>query len=197
MAAEPVFLSPLVDQLTGFGQVSTLTILQHLFSSYGVIDKIDPEENSVKMMGPYDPAEPLAWIIEQLEKGRGFVRVGGQTIFEAMIMSKGITPLAQTGIFNDDIREWRRKSPEPKTWAKLKTNFTERIKSRKDQWQPQENGGTPRQCKTSTVHQCPLKKSTTRRSKTYKQSCRECEHKAMSWKDWNKPIQSLPYRTPR
>ena len=25
--AEPVFLSPLVDQLTGFGQVSTLTML--------------------------------------------------------------------------------------------------------------------------------------------------------------------------
>ena len=28
---EPVFLSPLVDQLTGFGQVSALTMLQHLF----------------------------------------------------------------------------------------------------------------------------------------------------------------------
>ena len=37
-AVEPVFLSPLVDQLTGFGQVSALTIIQHLFSSYRVID---------------------------------------------------------------------------------------------------------------------------------------------------------------
>ena len=32
-ALEPVFLSPLVDQLTGFGQVSAITMLQHLFSS--------------------------------------------------------------------------------------------------------------------------------------------------------------------
>ena len=58
-AVEPVLLSPLVDQLTGFGQVTALTMLQYLFSSYRVIDKIDIKENAVKMMGPYDPAEPL------------------------------------------------------------------------------------------------------------------------------------------
>ena len=43
-AVEPVFLSPLVDQHTDFGQVSVLTMLQHLFSSYGAIDEIDLEE---------------------------------------------------------------------------------------------------------------------------------------------------------
>ena len=59
-AVEPVFLSPLVDQLTGFGQVSALTILQNLFSSYEAIEKIDLKENAVNMMGPYYPAEFLA-----------------------------------------------------------------------------------------------------------------------------------------
>ena len=59
-AVEPLLLSPLVDQITGFGQVSALTILQHIFSIYGAIDKIDLEENAVKMMGPYDPTESLA-----------------------------------------------------------------------------------------------------------------------------------------
>ena len=68
-AVEPVFLSPLVDQLTGFGQVTSLTMLQHIFSRYGVIDEINLEENAVKMMEPYDPVEPLARLIEQLEKG--------------------------------------------------------------------------------------------------------------------------------
>ena len=59
-AVEPVFLSPLVDQLAGFGQVSELTMLQHLFSSYKIIYEINLEENSVKMMGPYNPMEPLS-----------------------------------------------------------------------------------------------------------------------------------------
>ena len=40
-----------------------------------------------------------------------------------MMMSKGITLLAQTGIFNDDIREWRRQSTNLKTWAKYKLFF--------------------------------------------------------------------------
>ena len=32
------------------------------------------------MMGPYDPPEPLALLIKQLEKGREFTGGGGQTI---------------------------------------------------------------------------------------------------------------------
>ena len=60
----------MVDQLTGFGQVTALTMLQHLLSIYWAIDEIDLEENAVKMMGSYDLAESLARLIEQLEKGR-------------------------------------------------------------------------------------------------------------------------------
>ena len=102
-SVEPVLLSPLVYQITWFRQVSALTMLQHLFSSYGAIEKIDLKKNAVKMMGPYYPAEPLARIIEQLEKGREFARAGGQTIPDSMMMSKIFTLLAQTGIFNDNI----------------------------------------------------------------------------------------------
>ena len=63
---EPVFLSSLVDQLTGFGQMYVLTMIQHLFLSYGTINEIDLEENAVKIMGPYDPADPPAQLIGQL-----------------------------------------------------------------------------------------------------------------------------------
>ena len=83
-------------------------MLQHLFSSYRAIDKIDLEENAVKMMGPYDPAEPLYRSIEQLEKGREYVQAGGQMISDAMMVYKRITLLEQTTVFNKDIREWRR-----------------------------------------------------------------------------------------
>ena len=114
-AVEPVLLCPMVDQLTGFVQVSALIMMQHLFSSYEAIDNIDLEENAVKIMGPYNPAEPLARIIEQLEKWREFARAGGQKISGAMMMSKGIALLAQKVIFNYDLREWRRQSANLKT----------------------------------------------------------------------------------
>ena len=68
-------------------------MIQHILTIYGVIDEINLEENTVKMMGPYNPAEPLAQLIKQLEKGREFVRAGGQTISNDMMVSKGITLL--------------------------------------------------------------------------------------------------------
>ena len=54
-AEEPVLLSPLVDHLTGFLQMSALTMIQHLLLRYGAIDEIDLEENAVNMMGLYEP----------------------------------------------------------------------------------------------------------------------------------------------
>ena len=38
-------------------------------------------------------------------------------------MSKGITLLEQIAKFNEDIRERRRKSTDPKTWKAFKTLF--------------------------------------------------------------------------
>ena len=40
-----------------------------------------------------------------------------------IIVSKGITLLAQTAIFNKDIREWRRQANDQNTWAKFNIFF--------------------------------------------------------------------------
>ena len=58
-AVEPVFPSPMVDQLTGFGQVSALTMLQRLFSRCGVIEKIDLKEMQSRWWVHTTPRNPL------------------------------------------------------------------------------------------------------------------------------------------
>ena len=130
---EPVLLSPLVDQLTGFGQVSALTMLQHLFSRYGEIDEIDLEENAVKIIGPYNPAEPLARLIEQLEKGREFARSGGQTIYDAMMISKGITLLEQIVILMMTSESGHENPPTSRRGKNINYFPTERTESKKKQ----------------------------------------------------------------
>ena len=69
MTVQVFSLYPLVDQLTGFRQMTAIQIIYNLFNSYREIDKIDPEENAVNMMGPYETTEPLDRLIEKLEKG--------------------------------------------------------------------------------------------------------------------------------
>ena len=58
-----------MDQLVAFGQMTELQMIQQLFNSYRVIDEINLEENAVKIMGTYDPVEPLDRLFGQLEKG--------------------------------------------------------------------------------------------------------------------------------
>ena len=43
-AVQPLFLSPLWDQLMQIGKFTVLHMLQHMFSSNGEIDEINPEE---------------------------------------------------------------------------------------------------------------------------------------------------------
>ena len=78
--------------------------MDHLFSSCGEIDNINLEGNDVKMMGTYNPEEPLACLIEHLAKGLELLCDRGQTISDVMVVSKVITLLIQTMTFNDYIR---------------------------------------------------------------------------------------------
>ena len=89
MVLELVFLSPLVDHLTGFGQVSILTILQHISLSYVTIDEIGPEENAIKIMGTYNPKKPISWLIKQLGKGVEFARAGVRQFLTPWWFQKG------------------------------------------------------------------------------------------------------------
>ena len=78
-------------------------MLQHIFNSYGAIEKIYLKKNALKMIGTYDPAKPLSRLIEKLKKGRELAHAGGKTISNMMMVSRGITILAQIYTFNEDI----------------------------------------------------------------------------------------------
>ena len=47
---QSVLLYPMVDQLAGLRQVTTLDMNQHVFNSYKTIYKVNLEEKGVKMM---------------------------------------------------------------------------------------------------------------------------------------------------
>ena len=82
-------------------------MMNHICRAYKAIDEIYLIENLVKMMGLYNPVENVARLIEQLLKGQDFARPKGEPIADAMMVSKDITLLSETTIFNDDIQKRR------------------------------------------------------------------------------------------
>ena len=75
------------------------------------------------MKGYHDFAEPLARLIEKFGKGKDFVHAGRKTISNSMMVSKWITLLAQTAMFNKDTKERGRQTTDLKTCANYKTFF--------------------------------------------------------------------------
>ena len=69
MAVQQYFLSISMDQLIGFGKVTSLKMLQHFFRLYVAIGEINLKENPVKIIRPYDHTEPFDHLIEKLKKG--------------------------------------------------------------------------------------------------------------------------------
>ena len=106
----PIPRNCIPDSLKGiirFPGPSGIGSSRKLFIFYRAIEEIDLEENGVKMMGPYNPAEPLACLIKQLEKGRDFAYAVGQTIVDTMMFTKGVNLLINMATINEDIRECR------------------------------------------------------------------------------------------
>ena len=95
-------------------------MMNHICRAYKAIDEIYLIENLVKMMGLYNPVENVARLIEQLLKGQDFARPKGEPIADAMMVSKDITLLSETTIFNDDIQKRRWQPADLNTWPELK-----------------------------------------------------------------------------
>lgn len=98
-------METLRNQYSGYQSQSVVDIMTHLYDNYRKVEDIDIETNKVKMMKPWDPTKPLANLVKQLEDGRDFTQAEGYTITNREMISKEITLLTNTTLFNQDIRE--------------------------------------------------------------------------------------------
>ena len=151
---KPVLLSPLVDYLTGFGQVSALTMLQHLFSSYRATDTIDLEENAVKTISPYNSSEPPARLIEQLEK---WERIRESRRPENIQSHDDVKRNHPSGANRDFKRQHQRVETticRPQDVVDIQLFFPPSA------LRAEKSSNNRGQCKTSTVHHLSLQNST-------------------------------------
>ena len=142
------------------------------------------------MIGPCDPVQPLARLIEKLEKGIEFALSGGQTISDVIMVSKGITILSQMYMFNKDIRECRRQTTYLNTWANYNTFFH---KAHRDQSREVTTAGKGGYIATvHNIYGVPPPPTEENHKAIHNLNPKEFRHRVMIWKDRHKPMQSLP-----
>lgn len=130
-AVLPTFLSILRDPELGFAQVTTIALLTHLRDTYGVIDADALAANELSLEREWSPDDPIEDLWSHILECQRFSTNGGDPISNATAVRAAIKVLTKSGVFNDDLRDWRKRTPVQHTWANVVTDFTRANKERK------------------------------------------------------------------
>jgi hypothetical protein len=131
IAAIPdTFIKILKDEDYGYANVTTLTLLTHLDTTYGTVTPDDLDENIRKMNREWSPTQPLEDLWNQIMECRRFA-TAHDPISEAAAIRSAVNNLENSGVFTDALKEWRRKPVLEQTWDNLKTAFEQADKERR------------------------------------------------------------------
>jgi hypothetical protein len=122
-AVPATFINHVRDEMLGFANISVLTILTHLDTTYGKLTTDDLDLNMANMHQDWNPSTPLETLFEQIRKCRAFA-ADTDPISESTAVRAIIQNLEKTGAFTDAIRDWRKRADVDKTLANLRTDFT-------------------------------------------------------------------------
>ena len=124
IAAIPAdYLRGLADPELGLGSVTCLTILSHLWDTWGAITQIELDANSLRMHTPWHPPTPIDKLFTQLDDGVRFATAGNDTPSAPSVVRLGYNLILATGLFDVPCRDWRAKPEAAKTLAQFIVHF--------------------------------------------------------------------------
>ena len=123
-AVDDMFTRALKNRYIGYANVSTKELLAHLFTTYGQINGGDLRKNEEVMNTPYDVNLPIEVLFDQIEDGMDYADAGNHPFTPAQIVMKGQQLIQETGMFQDDMKAWKRLPAIERTWDRLKIDFT-------------------------------------------------------------------------
>ena len=116
------YLRSFKNKYTGYANVKCLDILSHLWTTYGVLQDFEVQENDVRMKQPITAETLFEEFVEQIETAVDAVAT--QVPYtRQQIVSIAFTTVENSGIYYDGVKEWRQKDTADKTWEAFKTFF--------------------------------------------------------------------------
>jgi hypothetical protein len=118
-----MYLRALSHRITGFANVTTRQLLDHLYTNYGRLNPADLQTNDTRMRNQYDPNQPIETFYDQIEDAVALADAANAPYTPAQIVSIAYNTVFSTGMFPEACREWRRLPRADQTWARFKTDF--------------------------------------------------------------------------
>lgn len=119
------YICALKEKITRYRMVEPITILNHLWSTYGTIDAADNTANETRMKAQWNPPTPIEELFKQLEEGQLYAASGGETIDDTQLMRWGYDNIDNTGLFDSDNAKWRKLPITSRTWSQFKIYYSQ------------------------------------------------------------------------
>ena len=110
---------------TGYSNVSTLQILNHLYSACGRIKANDLKKNYEHMTQPWCPSNPIENLHKQIDDGNQHASCGNLPFSDSQLVNIGYNIICDTAALMKACKEWNRFQPQDKTWHNFKQHFSE------------------------------------------------------------------------
>lgn len=138
-AVDDMYIKALKNRITGYAQVTTRQILDHLYLNYGKLTPQDLQVIDTQMKTAYNPHEPIENLFEQIEQAVEIAAAAQAPYDPTQVVNIAYTIVFNTGVFQDSCRDWRKMQQANKTWPNFKTHFSE---AHRDFKQLQNQSGT-------------------------------------------------------
>lgn len=122
-ACPPTYVRALQDRDLGFGNVPTLALLTHLWTTYGRITPEALDANIARMHKPWHPPTPIEDLFDQLADATTFAIAGNAAIGNTNVIRVGYNLIAATGLFDLACRDWRAKPDAAKDMPSFRAHF--------------------------------------------------------------------------
>jgi hypothetical protein len=103
-AVPSTFTQKLRDEELCYANVSTLQLLTHLDTTYGVVNEDDLDRNLAALHKPWKVHPPIETLFHQIHTCRAFAALT-DPISEATAVRAGLNKIENTGVFTDAVRE--------------------------------------------------------------------------------------------
>ena len=123
-AVDDMFINALCDPHVGYANITTLQLLTHLYDTYGRITDVDLRKNQEIMTEPFDVNLPVETFFRRIEECVDFAAHGRTPFTPEQVVSSAAYTIQKSGLFHDDMREWRRLPAAQKTWEQFKIHFS-------------------------------------------------------------------------
>jgi hypothetical protein len=97
--------------------------------------------NEQRLNEPWDGTEPFELVIERIQECIDLAVEAERPYSGEQIMDRAFRIVAQTGVYPDDLKEWKKKLPADKTWPRFQTFMLESQQTYRKQQQTTKQAG--------------------------------------------------------